>query len=67
MRAEDRLSRYVHHPDAAYRSDAARLLREVKGRVRAVFAAGGVLGLGLLIALISAGRRGSGHADHPLP
>lgn len=63
MRAEDRLSRYVHHPDATYRSDAARLLREVKGRVRAVFVAGGVLGLSLLLGLISAARRFWGGAD----
>lgn len=63
MRAEDRLSQYVHHPDAAYRSDAARALREVTGRVRAVFAAAGVLGLGLLVGLFAAARRYWGGAD----
>lgn len=63
MQAEDRLSRYVHHPNAAYRSDAAAALREVKGRVRAVFAAGGVLALGMLITLLSAARRRWGGAD----
>ncbi|MCB9549928.1 MAG: tetratricopeptide repeat protein [Myxococcales bacterium] len=62
-RARDRLDAYLDATDAAYRSDAATLLREVRSRVRAVWWVGGALGAGLVLLVLVVARRRWGGAD----
>jgi tetratricopeptide (TPR) repeat protein len=62
-RARERLEDYVDHPEAAYRSDAATLLRDVRGRVQGVYAVGGLLACVLLGGLGLVARRRWGGKD----